>query len=429
MMKQHTETIKTFAPIPAIEKAGWKLPFFTIWFGQAASLLGSQLVGFALVWHLTETTGSAKVLALASMMEWLPRVFIGPVAGAVADRLNRRLVMLLADSLTAIATGVLIYLGWSGNLVLWHIYILMMVRSIGGAFHFPAMTASTSLMVPEEQLSRIQGLNQLLQGLMNIAAPPLGALLVGLLPLHGVLSVDIGTAVLAILSLLLVHIPQPKSDASALEKKISIWGDLREGFHYVWRWSGLKKVLGLAVMINAISVPAIILLPLLATKKFAGGAIEVAALQSGFAIGFLVGGLLLAVWGGFRRKITTATMGVFGGAAGMALVGLAPANGLVIAVSGIFIAGLMSVLTNGPTFAMLQTVVDENMQGRVISLVISLANAFTPLGLVISGPLAEVNGVQTWFFLTAAAFIFAGVYILRSEDVRTIEDQKAKAVA
>lgn len=405
-------------------KKGWKIPFFTIWAGQAASLLGSQLVGFALVWYMTDLTGSAKVLATAAIMEWLPRVFIGPVAGAIVDRFDRRRIMLAADSLTALATGVLIYLGWSGDIQLWHIYLLMMMRSIGGAFHFPAMTASTALMVPEEQLSRIQGLNQLLQGIMNIAAPPLGALLVQFMPLHSVLSVDILTAALAITALLLIRIPQPKTDPAAEDAKLSVWGDMRAGFAYVWNWSGLRKVLGLAVLINAISVPAIILLPLLVTKEFGGEAFEIAAIQSAFALGFLVGGLLLAVWGGFKRKIVTATIAIFGSAVGMLMVGVAPAAAFWLAVGGIFVGGFMSVLTNGPTFALLQTVVEENMQGRVFGLVISLANAMTPLGLIISGPLAEVNGIRTWFLLTSGAFVFAGLFILGSNDVRTIENKK-----
>jgi DHA3 family macrolide efflux protein-like MFS transporter len=234
MMKQQTQTFGTFEKSAQKTTQGWKIPFFTIWAGQAFSLLGSQLVSFALIWYLTKTTGSAKVLAMASLMEWLPRVIIGPVAGAITDRWNRRSVMIISDGFIAFATGVLLYLAWSGDIAIWHIYLLMMVRSIGGSFHFPAMTASTALMVPETQLSRIQGLNQLLQGLMNIAAPPLGALLVEILSLHGVLAIDIGTALLAVSALLIVKIPQPKIDPQANEKKLTVWGDMKAGFRYVW---------------------------------------------------------------------------------------------------------------------------------------------------------------------------------------------------
>ena len=121
---------------------GWKPPFFTIWIGQAFSLLGSALVGFALIWWMTDTTGSATVLATAAMFEFLPRVILGPLAGTLVDRWNRRRVMLVADTITALATAGLIYLVWAGSLQIWHVYLLMMVRSAAGAFHMPAMMSS-----------------------------------------------------------------------------------------------------------------------------------------------------------------------------------------------------------------------------------------------------------------------------------------------
>lgn len=328
--------------------------------------------------------------------------------------------MLAADGFTALATGALIYLGWAGDLLIWHIYLLMMARSIGGSFHFPAMTASTALMVPNDQLARIQGLNQLLQGIMNIAAPPLGAVLVAVMPLHNVLALDVGTAALAILPLLFVRIPQPKRKDTPEGQKISLWADLRSGLRYVWNWSGLRKIIGLAILINLISVPAFILVPLLVTQTFSGAAIEIAAMQSALAFGFLAGGLLLALWGGFKRKIVTATLAVFGSAVGFLMVGFSPMGMFWVAVSGIFTVGFMSVLTNGPTFALLQTVVDADMQGRVMALLISLANAMTPLGLLVSGPLAE-GGEQLWFLLAGVVFVFAGLYILGSDDIRNIE--------
>jgi DHA3 family macrolide efflux protein-like MFS transporter len=151
--------------------SGWKMPFFTIWTGQAFSLLGSSLVGFALIWWMTETTGSAIVLATAAMFEFLPRVFVGPLAGTLVDRWNRRLVMLIADTITALATAVLIYLVWAGTLQIWHIYLLMLVRSTAGSFHMPAMLSSTSLMVPEDQLTRVQGSQSAAAGIDEYCRP------------------------------------------------------------------------------------------------------------------------------------------------------------------------------------------------------------------------------------------------------------------
>jgi DHA3 family macrolide efflux protein-like MFS transporter len=403
---------------------GWKLPFFTIWTGQAFSLLGSSLVGFALIWWMTDTTGSATVLATAAIIEFLPRVFVGPFAGALVDRWNRRLVMLTADTVTALATAALIYLVWAGNLQIWHVYALMLIRSTAGSFHMPAMLSSTSLMVPEDQLTRVQGLNQLLQGLMNIAAPLLGAFLIALIPLQSVLAVDILTAALAILPLLFINIPQPSRDETPEQGKVSVWQDMRLGFRYVWKWVGLRNIILIAVVVNLVTIPAITLMPLLVKNEFSGGAMEIASMQSAWAVGFLVGGVLLTVWGGFKRKILTATMGMFGTSLGLLLVGMAHTVAFQLALAGIFIAGLMNVLMNGPAFALLQTVVDKDMQGRVMSLVISLAHAMTPLGLLVAGPLADRTGVNVMFIFASLVFVVCGIFTLLNPAVRHIEDDR-----
>jgi DHA3 family macrolide efflux protein-like MFS transporter len=404
---------------------GWKLPFFTIWTGQAFSLLGSSLVSFALIWWMTDTTGSATVLATAATIEFLPRVFVGPFAGALVDRWNRRMVILAADSITALATAGLIYLVWAGNMQIWHVYALMLVRSTAGTFHMPAMLSSTSLMVPEDQLTRVQGLNQLLLGLMNIAAPILGAFLFALIPLHSVLAVDLLTAALAILPLLLINIPQPKRSESPDQIKTSVLGDMRDGFRYVWNWAGLRNVIFIAVSVNLVTIPAITLMPLLVKNEFSGGAMEVASMQSALAVGFLVGGVLLSVWGGFKRNILTAIMGMFGTALGLLLVGLAHTVAFQLAMAGIFIAGLMNVLMNGPAFALLQTVVDADMQGRVMALVMSLANAMTPLGLLVTGPLADKIGVNLMFIFASVVFVICGAFTLVNPAIRNIEIDQA----
>ena len=411
-----------------IKMKGWKLSFFTIWTGQAFSLLGSSLVGFALVWYLTDVTGSATVLAIAAMLEILPSVFIGPLAGALVDRWNRRLVMLFADSITALATALLIYLVWAGTLQIWHIYVLMLARSTAGSFHMPAMLSSTSLMVPEDQLTRVQGLNQMLRGLINIAAPLLGALLIEFLPLHNVLTVDIGTAVLAILPLLFIHIPQPADDLTRMEGKTSVWKDMSLGFRYVWEWVGLRNIIFLAVVINLVTMPAIILMPLLVKNEFSGGVVEIASMQSSWAVGFLVGGVLLSTWGGFRRKIMTAILGMFGFATGLFIVGISHQIGLQLALAGIFIAGMMNVLINGPAFALLQSVVDADIQGRVLALVISLANAMTPIGLAVAGPLADKTGVNAIFLFASLVVFTSGVFTLNNLDIRNIEDDHKDSV-
>lgn len=387
-------------PIASPDSNPWAPKFFTIWTGQVFSLIGSALVQFALVWWLTQQTGSATVLATSTLVALLPQIVLGTFIGALVDRWNRRLIMIVADASIAAATGVLVFLFAAGLVQVWHIYIILFIRSLGSAFHSPAMTASTSLMVPHKHLTRIAGLNQLLQGFMGIFAPPLGALLISILPTQGVLAIDIVTAAMAILPLLFVTIPQPPrqiAQANGTAKKTSYWHDLRDGLRYVLRWPGLMGVIILAMLLNFMLSPASALMPLLVQKEFHGGAQHLAALESAFGAGIILGGISLSAWGGFKKRIVTALSGVVGIAVGIMLMGLVPANlfGLLL-VSGL-IAGAAQVFANGPLGAIFQSAVAPDYQGRVLSLVNTGATAMMPLSLIIAGPVSDVLGVRVWF--------------------------------
>jgi DHA3 family macrolide efflux protein-like MFS transporter len=300
----------------------WKRPFFLIWSGQAFSLVGSMLVQFALVWWLTERTGSATVLATATLVGMAPSIIIGPFAGALVDRWNRRAVMMVADGGIALATVALAVIYMGGQMQPWHVYVLMFVRAVGGGFHWPAMQASTSLMVRREQLGRVAGMNQTLQGIMNIATPPLGALLLALIPLHAILAIDVATAALAILPLFFVSIPQPQRDDAAGEPLgwRRLVGDVGEGLKYIWQWPPLVMVLGVSTVVNLMLTPAFTLLPLVVTQHFNAGALELGWLNSAFGIGMVLGGVILSAWGGFSRRMHTMLLGLAGLAVGVLVV-------------------------------------------------------------------------------------------------------------
>ena len=383
-------------PIPK----NWAARFFAIWGGGAFSLFGSALVQFALVWYLTRETGSATVLATASLAALLPQILLGPFAGALVDRWNRRLIMIVSDAGIALATLVLIWLFATGKVQIWHIYALGAIRSLGGAFHHPAMTSSTSLMVPEKHLARVAGANQTLQGLITISAPPLGALLIELISTQNVLLIDIGTALLAILPLLFISIPQPVRETAQVDGqtvKVSYWKELRAGFSYVRGWPGLFGLIILAMMLNFLLSPASALLPLVVTKIFNGGAFELGLTESMFGVGVIVGGVILSIWGGFKRRIITSFSGIFGIGLGIVITGLVPANMFYILLTVNFITGFSQVFANGPLMAIFQSSVAPDMQGRVFSLLNAGATAMMPLSLMIAGPISDHFGIRFWF--------------------------------
>ncbi len=398
-------------PAPALP-ANWAARFFTIWSGQAFSLFGSALVQFALVWWLTQKTGSATVLATSALFATLPQILLGPFAGTFVDRASRRWIMIIADSLIALATAVLILLFWLGKVEVWHVYVILLLRSAGGAFHYPAMQASTSLMVPREHLARVAGANQTLNGVMNIIAPPTGAVLIGLLPMQQVLMVDIFTAVLAVGPLLFIAVPQPvreETDAGQAQPRASFLEDFREGLRYVVAWPGLLAILIMATSINFLLTPAGSLSPLLVTKHFGLGAMQLGWLDSFFGAGVIAGGLVLSAWGGFRRRIATSLLGITGLGVGVLVVGLAPANLYAMALGGMLLLGIMNPIANGPLSAVLQSTVRPDMQGRVMSLTMSLAIAMTPLSLLVAGPVSDWLGIQIWYWIGGSLCLLMGL--------------------
>jgi DHA3 family macrolide efflux protein-like MFS transporter len=410
-----TESIILDKTMP-VEKPESMRDFWVVFTGQAFSLLGSRLVQFSIVWWLTSTTGSASVLAFTSIMALLPQVLISPFAGALIDRWDRRKVMMAVDTVNALAVVMLAVLFAGGSVQFWHIYALMFVRAVGGAFQWPAMQASTSLMVPREQLSRVAGLNQALMGLSAIVAPPLGALLIDVLPMESILAIDVGTAMLAIALLMFIRIPQPENGDSGKSSGgfSRVLEDMREGFRFVAGWKGLLIIMGIAMIFNLLTVPAMSLTPILVTDHFAGGSKEYALLEAAIGIGMVAGGLLLGAWGGF--KTGAIVMGI-----GVGLVGLAPGNLFPMALGGMALAGLMNPIVNGSMFALLQDKVPPEMQGRVFTLMMSSTAAMAPLGLAVAGPFAEVIGIQAWFVAGGVVIILMSAAAFFVPSVRKLE--------
>jgi len=405
-------------------RTNWATRFFTIWTGQALSLVGSQVGSFALVWWLTQASGSATVLATASLVAMLPSVLLGPFAGALVDRLNRRWVMIIADSFIALLSAGLAYLFWVDQLQIWHVYIIMFARSLGGAFHWPAMQASTSLMVPKDHLARIGGMNSTLQGVLSIVTPPLGAFAMEIMPLYTIMAIDVVTAAFAIGPLIFIHIPQPEraaADAGAAGVRPSLLGDVADGFRYIWNWKGMLLVLMLATTINMMIHPAMSLLPMLVLRKFAGGALQLGWLNSAWGVGIIVGGLALSAWGGFKRKVVTALLGLIGQGIGFLVVGLTPASALWLGIAGLAFAGIMNVICNGPFLALFQDVVAPEIQARVFTVIGSLTGLAAPVGLAIAGPVADWLGVQAWFIIGGTLCMVWGVGMFLTPVVMDIE--------
>jgi MFS transporter, DHA3 family, macrolide efflux protein len=378
-------------------QASWKLRFFTIWTGQQLSQVGTIIGRFALIWWLTRETGSAVVLTNATMVSLAPSILLMPFVGPLIDRWNRRIVILISDSFIALVSLWLAYLFWSGSMQVWHVYVVMLLRSFGSIFHGPAFSASIPLMVPEQHLVRIQGMGFTLNGVRGIIGPGLGALCMELLPLHGIMMIDVFTAVLAVFPLLLLAIPQPDHNHIERIRSASYFANLKEGLLFVLHWPGLLILLGGVALIKVAVSPALSLTPLLIFEHFGLSSVEYGMCQSFSGAGVILGGFILTAWGGFKRKIFTILMGFAGLGLGVSLMGFLSGEVFWPLLAMCAFVSIMTVAFNAPTQAILMASIPKHIQGRVFTLFGCLVSLTTPIGLAIAGPLAERVGVPFLF--------------------------------
>lgn len=398
----------------------WARRFYTLWTGQALSLLGSQLVQFAIIWYLTQETNSATTLAIASMMGLLPQVLLSPFIGTWVDRGNRRFLLIAADATVALATFILAILFASDLIQVWHIYVALLIRSVAGGFHQSAFGASVVLLVPKEQLARVQGFNQALHGGLNIISAPLGAYLLQVLPMQGILGIDVSTAILAITILLFFQIPQPERSSS---EPSTFWQDFAAGFRYIIAWRGLVILLGLVMVINFFYTATEPLTPLLIKNHFDGEASQLGLWLALFSLGNIFGGVILGMWGGFKKKVITAQTGLALMGLTTVIIGSVKPNMFLIAIIANTTMGLLLPIINGSYGATLQAVIKPEMQGRVFAFIMSAAMLVSPIALIIAGPFADAFGIQLWFIIAGVSCITMGLAGFFIPDVMSIENR------
>jgi DHA3 family macrolide efflux protein-like MFS transporter len=236
---------------------------------------------------------------------------------------------------------------------------------------------------------------------------------------------DFVTMLLAVLPLLFIPIPQPegRKDSNGDTVKQSFFEDMKEGFQYILNWKGLTLLLFSAMFINFLISPAMSLLPLLVSKHFGGNEVQLALINAILGVGMLIGGLILSVWGGFKRRIFTTFMGLMISGISFAAIGFIPATGFTLAVVVFMISALMLPMINGPIHAVVQSAVTPEMQGRVISMISTFAGLAMPIGLAVAGPLSDAIGIQSWFIIGGLFMSLAGVFGFLSPAMRSIEDQ------
>ena len=384
----------------------WKKIFAIIWTGQLFSILSSSIVQFGIVLWISMETRSAEVLSIALIAALLPQTLLGPFVGVYVDRWDRRWTMILADSFVALCSGILALLFYLDIMELWYVYVALMLRSVGSAFHSPAMQSSIPLLAPEKELVRISGVNQAIQSVCNIGGPALGAILIVAFNMATVLMIDVIGAFIACISLLFVSIPNP--ERKEVVTSTSVLREMKEGFEAISKNKGLSRVMIVEVLVTFFIMPVGALVPLMTLNHFGGTAYQVSLIEALYGTGMLLGGVALAVWKMKVRKIILINISYLVIGVSLVLCGLLPPGGFVWYAILSVMLGLSLPFYEGPFTALLQTQVSADVLGRVFSFFFSASLLPAMVGLLATGFVADAIGVPNVFLFGGIAIIIIG---------------------
>ncbi len=368
--------------------------YLLFWVGQLVSLLGSSISQFVIIWWITLETQSTLYLALASVLGLAPIVILGPLAGVLADRWNRKLLVLAADLFQALTTLALILLFWFDVVSIWQVLALLSLKGAFQAVHLPSVFAIIPTMVPKEKLSRMNGVDYLFTSAVSLVGPVVAALLLSIWTITQILWIDVVTFLIALAPLLIIRIPSvfKKQDKSA-----SFLRQFEEGFRFIRKARGLLPFIILLTALNVLVAPLGTLLPYYVKFDHLGTVQDLAFVTAFIQGGMLFGALLMSVIKVSRKKTVIIVSSMYVALLGYMLVALTP-TGLFwfLAISG-FIHTLCYPMIDILAVTMLQTVVPNEMQGRVISVTVSLTHAAQPIGMFLSGIITVYIGTANFF--------------------------------
>ena len=403
------------------ETLKWKRDFFTIWTGQAISLFTSAILQMAIIFYLTEKTGSAMVLSIASLVGFLPYAVFGPMIGVLVDRYDRKRIMIGADLIIAAAGAALAIIALYMELPVWMVMIVLFIRSIGTAFHSPALSAVTPLLVPEEQLTRCAGYSQSLQSISYILSPAAAAFLYSVWELNAIIVIDVLGAVIACIAVALVRIPKLSLEEQSLEQ--NFMKEMKEGLVALKENKGLFALLLIGTLYMFVYMPINALYPLISMEYFAGTPMHISITEIAYASGMLAGGLILGLLGNFKKRIVLITASIFMMGASLTISGLLPTSGFVIFVVCCAIMGLSVPFYSGVQTALFQEKIKPEYLGRVFSLTGSMMSLAMPVGLILSGIFADRIGVNNWFLISGILIVGIAIVCPLIPVVRSLDDK------
>lgn len=392
----------------------WKRKFAIIWAGQTVSIFTSSVIQMVIIWYLTDTTKSAAILSIATLVGFLPQAVLGPFIGVLIDRYDRKWIMILTDISIAGLTLILVIVSRYIALPIWLIMIVLFFRSIGTAFHEPSLQAVTPTIVPKECLTNCAGYTQGMESISYLLSPAVAAILYNIWHISYILFTDIYGAVFAIITIMIAQIPKmPRVDN---EKVPNLMREAKEGFSVLRQEKGMMSLLIISSLYAMIYFPIGTLYPLICMSYFGGTFKDSGLVEIVFSAGTLFGALILAKLGDRINKIFAIILSIAVMGFGLVLTGILHPSQFRIFIVLAGIMGITIPFYYGVLTAIYQMKIKEEYLGRVFSLSTSLGMVAMPLGLILSGSFADIIGVEKWFFFSGIVTVGIAVigYLLPS---------------
>lgn len=390
-------------------KHSWKKDIILFLSSQTISLFGSMLVQYAITWYITLKTQSGTMMMISIICGFLPTFFLSIFAGVWADRYNRKLLIILSDSMIAIATLILAILFLLGNDAIWLLFVASAIRAVGSGIQSPAVGAFIPQFVPEDKLTKVNAANSSIQSVVMLASPMLSGALLSMASIEIIFFIDVITAAIAIIILLLfLHIPV---HAKALEKqKLGYFADLMEGFKYINNHSFVKTIFIFCGFYFVLVAPLAFLTPLQVARSFGEDVWRITAIEVIYSVGMMLGGIIIATWEGFKNKLYTMVVSIFVIAICTIALGIIPIFWIYLILMGLI--GIVMPMFNTPFTVLLQQKVEKDFMGRVFGVLSMISSFIVPMSMLVYGPVADVIAIEWLLIGTGLLILILSLFML-----------------
>lgn len=393
-------------------QSGWKKNTFWFLSGQAISLFGSSLVQYAIMWYITLQTKSGEMMMISIICGFLPTFFLSPFAGVWADRYNRKKLIVLADAGIAVSTLILAVIFMLGYREIWLLFVVSAVRALGSGIQIPAVGALLPQIVPDDKLTRVNGINGSLQAGLSIFSPIVSGALLSFVSIENIFFIDVATAGIGIFIMLTAVKVAPNIKAQT-EQEIGYLKDFMIGVKYIIQHAFLKQFFVYFAVFFFLVTPAAFLTPLQVVRSFGDEVWRLTAIEITFSAGMMVGGVVMASWGGFKNKLHS--MALAGFAIGVCTIALGAVSVFWLYLLFMVFTGLAIPIFSTPSTVLLQERVEDAFMGRVFGVYGMISSAMMPLGMLVFGPLSDYVPIEWLLLGTGALVLLHNFFMLRSK--------------